>query len=650
MPPAPPAADAADAAGVWPANLAALRRHHRAFAAELEAAIEDQEPVSLAWEASRAGPRVATRSTPCGPLALGSRFDPALEAARALAPIDDGEAAAVVLLGLGLGLTAPAALRRMAGQGRVIGFEPDLPQLAAVLAGVDATAWLADPGLHLFGPAASNAELTAALEPHGVELTQGTRLITHPVARRLHGEALGAFSEKIAGLTSFCRTSLATAMVHAAKTQRNLARNLAVYAAGATTQPLRGAASGRVAVCVAAGPSLAKNAHLLADAAVRERVVVIAAQTALRPLLDRGVAPDFVTALDHSAACARFYEDLPPLPGVTLVAEAACHPVILESFPGPVRLTGSDAAEAMAGEASAPAREPIPPGSTVAHLSVSLARFLGCSAVVLVGQDLGFTDGLYYCPGTAVHRVWDAELSPWNTLEMMEWQRIARMRGTLERRPAAGGGACLTDGQMTAYLQQFERDFAAMRRAGVRVVDATEGGLAKEHAEVAPLRETLAELVDPAATPVRLPVPDAEGLDAGRLRTLDRHVEALRAEVAELRRVCGAGAALLERMAACVEDPAALARENAKLAPLQARVRGELSAAHDLVGRVNVTGAVRRRRADGRIKRARLAGVAKLKAELDRDRDNLDWLGQACDATLATLGVAADAVRRGRGS
>ena len=74
-------------------------------------------------------------------------------------------------------------------------------------------------------------------------------------------------------------------------------------------------------------------------------------------------------------------------------------------------------------------RSAIPPGATVAHLSVSLAEFLGCATVVLVGQDLGFTDGLYYCPGTAVHRVWDAELSPWNTLEMMEWQRIARMRG-----------------------------------------------------------------------------------------------------------------------------------------------------------------------------------------------------------------------------
>ncbi len=128
----------------------------------------------------------------------------------------------------------------------------------------------------------------------------------------------------------------------------------------------------------------------------------------------------------------------------------------------------------------------------MAHLSVSLAEFLGCTTVVLVGQDLGFTDGLYYCPGTAVHRVWEAELSPWNTLEMMEWQRIARMRGSLQRREGLAGRPCLTDGQMSAYLQQFERDFARMRAAGMRVVDATEGGLVKAHTEAATLAEALA--------------------------------------------------------------------------------------------------------------------------------------------------------------
>ena len=648
--PSAPAAAPAGASGgapeeTWRRNLAALREHHPGFAEELLAA----DPVELSWSASRAGPEVAARQVggPAGPapLALASRFDPEAEAGKALAALDDPEVAVAALLGVGLGFGIREALRRFRGAGLVVVFEPDPGQLAAVLRRVDAAGWLADPALLLLGPGTDRAALTAALDPHAVPLTQGTRLVAHPVARRLHREAVDRFGADLAAVTAVARTNLATAMVHAHKTGRNLAHNLPAYAAGPTTEPLKDAARGRTAVCVAAGPSLAKNAHLLADPAARARVVVIAAQTALRPLLDRGVTPDYVTALDHSAACARFYEDLPPLPGVTLVAEPTANPVILRGFPGPVRLTAGERAEALLGAEDArpprPPRAPIPPGATVAHLSVSLAGFLGCATVVLVGQDLGFSNGLYYCPGTAVHRVWEAELSPWNTVEAMEWQRIARMRGGLQRREGQGGTPCLTDAQMTAYLQHFERQFRALRAAGVRVVDATEGGLVKAHAEPLTLAEALAGVA--GEDPVTLPPAPAMDLDPGALRRLGARLRRARRGVEALRGACREGTETLDRMAERVGDPAALAAEHARLGALQARVQAELGDAQALAAGVNVTGRVRRQRAGGRLRRSGATGVDKLRAELARDRDHLDWMGQACAETLGLLAVASAA-------
>ena len=642
---APPADPPAAPTAAWERNLAALREHHPVFARELLAA----PPVELAWSASRAGPEVATRGVGAAPLALASRFDPEAEATKALAALDDPGVAVAALLGAGLGHGPREALRRFRGGGLVLVFEPDPGQLAAALRRVDATDWLADPTLLLLGPSTDRAALTAALEPHAVLVTQGTRLIVHPVARRLHEGAVGRFGADVAAVTGAARTNLATAMVHAQKTGRNLAENLPVYAAGATTEPLKDAARGRTAVCVAAGPSLAKNAHLLADPAAREAVVVIAAQTALRPLLDRGIRPDFVTALDHSAACARFYEDLPPLPEVTLVAEPTANPVILRGFPGPVRLTRGDRAEALLGPdpgEERPPRSPIPPGATVAHLSVSLAAFLGCTSIVLVGQDLGFSNGLYYCPGTAVHRVWEAELSPWNTVEMMEWQRIARMRGGLQRRAGHGGVPCLTDAQMTAYLQHFERQFRELKEAGVRVVDATEGGLVKAHAEVATLAEALAEAAAPPAPPappVSLPPVPAPGLDPAALRRLSDRLRRARRGVRDLQEACAQGQQTLDRMAERVDDPAALREENRRLVALQTRVRRDLADAQALAAGVNVTGRVRRQRAGGRLRRSGATGKDKLLAELARDRDHLDWLGQACAETLELLAMASAA-------
>src|SRR5690606_10763310 len=147
---------------------------------------------------------------------------------------------------------------------------------------------------------------------------------------------------------------VATALVNSTRTVYNSAANLAHYAAGATTDELHGAAKGCPAVCVGAGPSLVRNVDLLRDPAIRRNVIVITAQTTLKPLLDRGIRPDFVTALDESPISRRCYEDLPPLPDVTLVVEPKVHPTVVDSFPGPVRMAKSGFNDQLLGELARP--------------------------------------------------------------------------------------------------------------------------------------------------------------------------------------------------------------------------------------------------------------------------------------------------------
>src|SRR5690606_30118257 len=99
------------------------------------------------------------------------------------------------------------------------------------------------------------------------------------------------------------------------------------------------AAQGFPAVVVSAGPSLRRNMKLLAEPGVRDRVVIIAVQTVLKPLLAAGIKPHFVTALDFHEISKRFYEGLKPedVQGVTLVVEPKVHPVVIDAFPGKVR-------------------------------------------------------------------------------------------------------------------------------------------------------------------------------------------------------------------------------------------------------------------------------------------------------------------------
>ena len=84
-------------------------------------------------------------------------------------------------------------------------------------------------------------------------------------------------------------------------------------------------------------PSLDRNLGEIVEH--RRRALVVAADTALRPLLAAGVQPDLVVGVDPSEANARHLTDLSSCPGTWLVAEGSLDPVALATLRGPhVRL------------------------------------------------------------------------------------------------------------------------------------------------------------------------------------------------------------------------------------------------------------------------------------------------------------------------
>ena len=634
--------------GVFERNLNALSQHQPEMAARLRGI----DPAPLAWEQARSGQPIAAATGPDGrPRQLASRYDPAKEAEQLIRPLtaDDADTAAAVLVGLGVGYHAARAADSLGPRSVLIIYEPDPARLVAVLQTIDHRAWLGLSNCVLFTGDVSGAELTTRLERFAALLTQGVTLLPHPATRALDASAVNAFGERLTEAIAYCRTNVATALVISSQTARNEALNLKHYHAGGSTDPLHRAAAGRTAVCVAAGPSLARNAHHLADPDLRPRVVVIAAQTALKPLLQRGIRPDFVTALDYSPICARFYEGLPPLPDVTLVAEPKANPAILSSFPGPIRLIPSQASERLIGDlAPDTARVPLRSGSTVAHLSLYLAQHLGCDPILLIGQDLGFSDGLYYCPGTAAHDVWDAELNAFHTIEDLEWIRIARMGGNLQRHTDLHGRDLFSDEQMVTYLRQFERDFAAAAEAGQRIIDCTEGGMPKAHAAAMPFADALAAVADDG--PIRLPAPPPDTLDPARVADLRGRLRERLDDLDALRSECRDARMLLREMRERLDDPEALRKRNSRLERAKARVHGELREIFDLVNQMNTLGAFRRARADRRIDQAdRRGGQAdhnhRMSRQIERDLENMDMLIEAASEARQILGDALDAAK-----
>ena len=601
------------------ANLDQLRRTEP----ELAARVADAPAALLDWSDSKSGPMTATIDHGGRAMALASKYDPQAEAAKLIEKVDLQKHAGIVVLGLGLGYHVRLLGERVDKATLLVVFEPDVPLLRAVLERIDHTSWLGGHNVILADEQMDRAALLSRIEPFAGFLTQGTILLTHPPSRQRSGGPINEFSQMVAEVLAYCRTNIATTLVNASRTIHNLSMNLPHYAAGAITDELFNAARGYPAVCVGAGPSLARNVDLLADEKVRANVVVISAQTTLKPLLDRGIRPDYVTALDYSALSKRFYEGLPDLPDVTLVAEPLAHPTILDNFPGPIRVTYSKFLDRLLGDLARPI-VPIQPGATVAHLSFYLAQHLGCDPIILIGQDLGFTDGLYYCPGTAIHEVWAPELGPFNTLEMMEWQRIARHRGNLEKVSDIHGKSIYSDEQMRTYLKQFERDFAG---ATQQVLDATEGGVAKQHTTAVTLAQALLEHATRPAPAIPVPPPP---LDDQRLADTAKLLETRVSEVCELRRLSNRTLPLLKQMHKHQKDQQHLEKLYDQMDPLRKRV-DELGEIFMIISELNTIGVFKRARADRAIEHADADPLAEQRLRLERDIDNVDWLIQACD-------------------
>jgi len=580
-------------------------------------------------------------------LMLASRRAPLDEARRLVATLDLGRQAAVIVLGMGVGNHVMELARRLGNNGAVIVFEPDIGLLRAVLERVDIAAWILLSRVTILTDAEDTSQIAGTCT--GIEgiLAAGTVYLEHPGSTARLGALAGRFGANFAAVMHAVRTNIVTTLVQVDTSVRNQLQNLRWYVRCPGVGDLAGAGAGKACVVVAAGPSLRRTIDALAQPGVRDRVIIIAVQTVLKTLLERGIRPHFVTALDYHEISARFYEGLTPrdVEDVTLVVETKANPAILRAFPGRIRCVGDAILDNLLPASLQRDMGRVPPGATVAHLAYYLARHLKCDPVVLTGQDLAFTDNQYYAPHAAIHRVWGCELNEFRTLEMLEWERIARMKNSLRRVNGQQGETLYTDDQMHTYLVQFERDFLEDTSRGLRVVDATQGGALKKHTQPMSLREAIDRFG--SSTPIRLPETPPD-LPEARLQAAGECLRTLRQETGRVAILSRDTGGLLARMLECQDDAAAinpLIEQSHRNAERVAR----LDTAFLLVQHVNQAGQLARFRADRAIELDdTLTPLQRQRRQIERDLRNVTWLVDVAEHVGTLLDDARQAVEHGR--
>lgn len=404
----------------------------------------------------------------------------------------------VLVVGLGEGHLLDV-LEERAPATRVLALEPRQAMAEKLRARPRWARWTAGNRLqYLVGPDYSGAdEISRALPMTGA----GHVTLIDPALERRIDEPLVNAVRVLNQIVDGARANAEARQRFAPRYLANTLRNLPALLQGSDMSALSGAFRGIPAVVAGAGPSLDRNLAELKS--LPGRALLVATDTALRPMLTAGVPPPFVVGVDPGEINGRHFRWLPERPQTWLVGEPSLDPMAIEPFGG--RAFWFRVAR----------HQPWPwyqeLGVDVAQLEVwgsvltaafQFAVFAGCDPIVFVGADLSFTEGRPYARGTTFELDWAKRVAEGVPLPD-QWRARVSASGPEHVEVADRRGVATPT---TRTLLLF-RDWLLARapRCGRRVINASGAGmLFGDGVEQASLADVLRDpIVLPAVETIR---------------------------------------------------------------------------------------------------------------------------------------------------
>jgi hypothetical protein len=373
----------------------------------------------------------------------------------------------IVLIGGGDGDVLDA-LARHAPDAHVLVLEPDPAAAQSFLASSTWQAWRHGERLaYLVGPDYAGADEAWRIFPR----TSGEQppVLLHPQLKPTPAarQAAQVLKKILLGVASNREARRKFAPRYLA----NAIRNVPSIAGGCDVRDLTDAYRGVPAVIAAAGPSLDRTLPHLRD--IDRRALLIACDTALRPLLAMGVAPPLVVGVDPSELNARHFLSLPACTDTWLVSESALDRQATRVFEGRTfwyRVSNHEPWPWL-NELGIDVGQ-IDVWGSVLTAAFQVAVLAGCDPIVIIGADLSFPGGRPYARGTTYELDWALDTARAVRLEDV-WQRQISATPRVTAKGVDG-----RDVETTPALVSF-RDWlvARVQRSGRRVINATGAGI-----------------------------------------------------------------------------------------------------------------------------------------------------------------------------
>ncbi len=451
-------------------NLEALKEHHRNVYDILvaEGFCWDEKKSSVCD--AKNGEPIVVYNMEDERVFLNSRYNPSMEAKKYVEEFNDmPDKSVITMFGFANGSFARDVLENTRDGVSVIVFEPSVDIFMQVISNIDITDVLSDKKFVLIIDGINTQYYEIIMEKKLQVYNKTTcKHILLPKYASLFPQQCKNFEEKTQEAYDILQLFTNTVESHGAKVCKNNIMNMKF---------LPGCRSGRdfvgvfpedmPAIVVSAGPSLAKNKHLLKEA--KGKALIIVVDTAISHVMSMGVEPDIVFTADYNKPLKHFTSE--GLSDIPFAVEADSNIEVLE-YVKPKKTIFCSADTLLWGNIFERAGSEITlmdTGGSVATVAIANAIAWNIKRIILIGQDLTFTGGSMHI---------GEEVSEYD----FSTGHYAYVKGI-------DGEDLITRKDYLSYLRWIEN--MAYTYSDIDFIDATEGGALKANTRVMTFREAI---------------------------------------------------------------------------------------------------------------------------------------------------------------
>lgn len=256
--------------------------------------------------------------------------------------------------------------------------------------------------------------------------------------------------------------------------QENNYKNIDALIENNNLEAIKDKFKGYPAIVVASGPSLDKNIDILHEA--QDKALIITCDASLEACKKHQVKPDGIASIERIPETYWYYYQGKTFDEkLVLLGPSLLWPQIYEEYPGKKLITGkvNDGVEKWWGSHFENLYF-LNQGMSCANVAFAYAKYAGCNPIVLVGQDLAYTENKKH--SNLTHTEFEGENASIQEKDGLMTEDIY-------------GNPILTDDIYNLFRNWFELQIRAEKE--LQVIDATEGGAKIQGSEIMTLREVI---------------------------------------------------------------------------------------------------------------------------------------------------------------